>query len=184
MRTCDFPDCGRPHLAKGLCSGHRSQQRAGKELTVLRAIRRDFNPWARNAGGEKRCQDCVNWLVLDLFGKASNRKDGLQAICKPCQGWRHRLHKYGMTKEQFTELLERQEGRCPICTSEDPGATGWHIDHDHACCSHAGSCGKCVRALLCGTCNQGLGQFKDSPALLRSAARYLEHHTTTMEETS
>lgn len=34
---CDFPDCGRPAHALGLCVSHRTQQRRGKALSPLRA---------------------------------------------------------------------------------------------------------------------------------------------------
>lgn len=34
-RICTFEDCGRKHCAKGLCSWHYNQQRAGKPLTKI-----------------------------------------------------------------------------------------------------------------------------------------------------
>lgn len=40
-----------------------------------------------------------------------------------------------------------------------------HIDHDHRT-------GK-VRGILCQACNLGLGKFRDDPALIKSAIRYL-----------
>jgi len=36
-----------------------------------------------------------------------------------------------------------------------------------------------VRAVLCFTCNGGLGRFRDSPEVLRRAAAYLEGHVWT-----
>lgn len=32
---CSFPECGKPHYAKGLCQGHYTQQRKGQELRPL-----------------------------------------------------------------------------------------------------------------------------------------------------
>lgn len=43
-------------------------------------------------------------------------------------------------------------GPCQIC-KEKPYQAPLHIEHDHACCGGAGSCGKCVRGLVCASCN-------------------------------
>jgi hypothetical protein len=85
--------------------------------------------------------------------------------------WNLRRIKYGVTREVWNAMLKRQHGTCAISGCDREPAV---IDHDHACCPGEKSCGKCVRALLCHRCNQGLGRFQDSPALLRSAADYLE----------
>lgn len=80
-----------------------------------------------------------------------------------------------MNVRRYT-LLERQGGVCAICGTDDPGTTkGWHLDHDHACCSvpPRQSCGECDRGALCHHCNLGLGGFKDSPEALLAACRYL-----------
>jgi hypothetical protein len=72
-------------------------------------------------------------------------------------------HKYGLTTEQFNELLHQQNHACGIC--ERPFHRTPHIDHCHVT--------GLVRGLLCHTCNVGLGHFDDNPALLVKAARYL-----------
>lgn len=80
---------------------------------------------------------------------------------------------YGITAERFAEMLADQRGLCPICTTGDPGPRGWFIDHDHQCCAGIGSCGNCVRGLLCADCNFLLGNAKDSIELLDRARKYL-----------
>lgn len=65
---------------------------------------------------------------------------------------------------------------CGICgTTEPKGKGGWHIDHDHTCCSGEWwqSCGKCIRGMLCHHCNVGLGNFHDDARLLRRAIEWL-----------
>lgn len=76
----------------------------------------------------------------------------------------------GLTAEKVQELRDEQGGRCAICPSE---LTIPNIDHDHSCCPGSSSCGKCVRGLLCASCNHMLGKAYDRPEVLEAAARYL-----------
>lgn len=71
---------------------------------------------------------------------------------------------YGITFEDFSELLKKQNGRCAICG--DDGKL--QVDHDHAT--------EKVRALLCGHCNKLLGHAKDNQKVLEAAIEYLKHH--------
>lgn len=71
--------------------------------------------------------------------------------------------KYGVSWEDFTDLLIKQVGMCAICGDK---MSPPQIDH----CHKTGI----VRGLLCKRCNHGLGMFKDLPACLRAAAAYLE----------
>lgn len=78
--------------------------------------------------------------------------------------WYYR--QYGLTPEQADEM--RKAG-CAICGTTDFTRSkhgNGHIDHCH-------TTGR-VRGVLCTTCNTGLGQFKDDPALLLAAVRYLQ----------
>lgn len=86
---------------------------------------------------------------------------------------RHLVTKYGMTVEDYEAMLAEQGGVCAVC--ERPPKTGRRlaVDHDHACCPGEGSCGKCVRGLLCTTCNTWLG-FYENREWRDMADRYLE----------
>jgi hypothetical protein len=76
-----------------------------------------------------------------------------------------RLRKYGITKEQYDELLTFQKKRCAICHRDRKLV----IDHDHVT-------GK-VRGLLCNDCNATLGFVQDKIEVLANAIDYLEHPT-------
>jgi Recombination endonuclease VII len=150
---------------------------------------------------QKRCSKCHQLQPLTSFHKQAKRLDGLHIWCKSCSldynrsyranpennarrlAWRRENDKYDRNKRaaylygatDIPTLLAAQGGGCAICGASSPGGRWgtWHVDHDHACCESKPACGKCVRGLLCSTCNTGLGMFKDSPELLAKAAAYL-----------
>jgi hypothetical protein len=84
--------------------------------------------------------------------------------------WVRNLHKnYKITPAIFNKMWEDQNGKCAICEQpmnprgrEKSAAT---VDHNH-------ETGK-VRGLLCRGCNHGIGNLKDDPSVLQSAAEYL-----------
>ncbi|MGH8908307.1 MAG: endonuclease VII domain-containing protein [Egibacteraceae bacterium] len=79
--------------------------------------------------------------------------------------------KFGITRQQFSAMLDSQSGSCAICTRDKPGGRGnWHVDHDH-------DTGR-IRGLLCHWCNLGLGQFRDKIELLSLAIDYLRRTAT------
>jgi len=71
------------------------------------------------------------------------------------------IAKYGMTLEQFEEMVIRQNRQCLFCKE----IKRLSVDHDH-------KTGK-VRGLLCTECNLALGLFKDSQETLQRAVDYL-----------
>jgi hypothetical protein len=81
---------------------------------------------------------------------------------------------FNITTEIWDAKFAAQNFRCALCNTADAGKHGWHTDHDHSCCPGVNSCGKCIRAILCGTHNKGLGHFQDSSEMLRAAADYIE----------
>lgn len=73
---------------------------------------------------------------------------------------------YGLTKEQYFELLRVQGGGCALCGRANSGGRRLHVDHNHQT--------GLVRGLLCGSCNRGLGYLRENAALLTKAIAYLE----------
>ncbi len=64
---------------------------------------------------------------------------------------------YGLSEEEYKALPKK----CGICGSVE----NLNVDHNHIT-------GK-VRGVLCGTCNRGIGMFKDSSWLLIRSAFYI-----------
>jgi hypothetical protein len=75
-----------------------------------------------------------------------------------------RIRSYGITVEDYDEMLESQGGGCYIC-GIGPVGRALDIDHDHRT-------GK-VRGLLCSNHNRALGLLGDDPDLLLAAHTYL-----------
>lgn len=77
-----------------------------------------------------------------------------------------RFKKYHITKKEYDKLYKDQNGRCAICrTPEKDLKKALNIDHCHKT--------EKVRGLLCNSCNQGLGYFKDNISTLEDALYYL-----------
>jgi hypothetical protein len=137
----------------------------------------------------KKCNRCKKELDTSSFWRSRRSIDGLNNWCKSCwyendkkkkgtPKYREQKHRseikymYGISYEQYGDMLSRQNGVCAICqTTSD---TNLCVDHDHSCCVGKKSCGNCVRGLLCHNCNRALGLFGDRIDLLHSAAQYLK----------
>ena len=151
----------------------------------------------------KTCSRCSESFPLSEFYRDASKADGLHPKCKSChraykktltpaqrerdrrnsKRWRKEnpqkakegvrnatlKRKYGIGIEEFNRILEKQRGCCAICGDSDNGVS-WgknlHVDH----CHRTGV----VRGILCQPCNTSIGKMKDSPELLRKAAKYLE----------
>jgi hypothetical protein len=89
--------------------------------------------------------------------------------------------KFGITLERYEQLMAYQNGLCAVCGK--PETRIWptsgkqmslSVDHAHSCCPGKKSCGKCVRGLLCFSCNTGIGFLQDDTTLLKKAIAYLD----------
>lgn len=94
------------------------------------------------------------------------------AACRARQlEWR-----YGLPPGGWDVLFAAQLGNCYLCLEpmSDPGQSRLATDHDHNCCPGAPSCGRCIRGIAHGRCNQLIGMAYDDPARLRVIADRLE----------
>lgn len=111
-----------------------------------------------------RCKECQAEYQREYRARPGNREK---------KNLNRKLHKFNISKEMYDAMVELQEGLCAICGEANPDGRSLAIDHDHSCCDYDGSCGKCIRGLLCGGCNKGMGLLRDNPRLLIKAAEYL-----------
>lgn len=130
---------------------------------------------------KKVCGKCKKEKSFSSFSKNRTTKDGYQDRCIACRKEYHKSKKgqdahrernlqqnYGITLQEYDNLLEDQEFKCAVCKTEDPGGRGrFHVDHCH-------STGK-IRGLLCHHCNLMLGQAKDNISTLLAAIQYLNN---------
>ena len=147
----------------------------------------------------KTCKKCGVKKSREEFYKEKRVKDGLQARCITCckadaiavfesnpEPYRRRAKEaysyasrrertlrenYDMTPEDYVELLEKQNGVCAICKTDESG----HNMTDHLLIDHDHITGK-VRGLLCCNCNWLLGKAKadEGNNLLLGALFYLK----------
>ena len=135
---------------------------------------------------EKKCSTCKQVKDITRFSRV---RDRLHNQCKDCRSKANRLrpkeHRhnqymerrqsildkhlvktYGITREQYNEMLIKQDYLCAICgrhQSESP--KGLHTDHCHDTNK--------VRGLLCSSCNLALGLMKHNTTILTKAVKYL-----------
>ena len=75
------------------------------------------------------------------------------------------LSAYGITVEDKTAIIERQNGKCLICLNDFKGPKDTHLDHCH-------TTGK-VRGVLCQNCNTAIGKLGHNVTTLQRAIEYL-----------
>lgn len=148
------------------------------------------------------CKDCGRTPQQAEFGKHPGTWDKLSIVCKECnrkrskaseakyseekalqRRVRHRepLYKhakyirlFGISYDQFKDLLQRQNNKCAICSKEFSDESFPHLDHDHQ--------SKKVRGILCLNCNLGLGHLRDDISFIQQAISYLVSNANPSDE--
>ena len=133
----------------------------------------------------KTCADCKGKFPESDFSTRGNASR--HSSCKSCRKKQMRTHrkenpdiyrqyeykkKYKIDLDVYNKVLNEQGGVCFIC--KGTWVKVLVVDHDHDCCPGEKTCGKCLRALLCGNCNAGLGWFKHDIKVMESAIKYMQ----------
>lgn len=150
----------------------------------------------------KTCKVCGEEKDVSCFYKNSSYSDGLASKCKEChikqttenyhrnpsinesnkkryfqnidaERNRDYKRKYGISLEQYNEMLESQNSCCSICgtSSKEVSKNRLFVDHCHRT-------GK-VRGLLCHHCNSMIGLARDDVNVLSRAISYLKENNDT-----
>lgn len=135
----------------------------------------------------KICSSCKKEKDFSEFYVDSKHKTGRSSRCKLCakyfsKKWYEESdkyreiirnsglkHRFGITNEDYFEMLKDQNGVCCICKQPPEEGKYFHVDHCHVSSD--------VKGLLCKNCNHGLGNFKDNPSYLRNAIEYLDRNS-------
>lgn len=185
---CLITGCENPRKVRDWCQPHYNQWNRNP-ASLGEPIKVYGKTTARDASGNKHCRTCGEWKPEQAFASSSGKVDGLQARCRECSARiyrgraeivrdKMREQRFGINRQAFDLLLSSQGGACAICLSPEPGGSYWCVDHDHACCpSSDKTCGQCVRGILCGRCNSGIGHLRDDIAILQASIDYLTQHS-------
>jgi Recombination endonuclease VII len=127
---------------------------------------------------QRSCRICNTIKNISEFHKSKAGFAGRVAICKPCLKpithkkavkrkdviRNYELKKaYGITQNDYNEMLIAQKGVCKICSIQKEETL--HVDHNH-------TTGK-IRGLLCNRCNMSLGMVKEDIIILNNMISYL-----------
>lgn len=184
-KECAHEGCGRMASNKGLCHTHNMQLHTAGETWEIGARKRGNPTGECKVDGcdlpVHRHQRCArHWEEhrdRNVPNAKSQKECALPFCDKParkrpesrlCSTDAKRLATFSIDEDQLLEMFK--DGRCELCGS----TYKLSIDHDHKCCPGNYSCGKCIRGVLCGNCNMGIGNLSDDPAVLRKAADYIE----------
>jgi hypothetical protein len=80
--------------------------------------------------------------------------------------FQNKKYLYGITKEQFMEIVEAQGFRCGSCGDDAKGYEHTlNVDHDHYTNE--------IRGIICSGCNSAAHWLDDSPEKAKKLADYL-----------
>jgi hypothetical protein len=139
-----------------------------KVCTVCKELK-DFNEYHNSSvtkdGKGYRCKICDN------NARKSYRENNKERFAVSARK-KYLKHRYNLSVEDYTVMLEKQNNSCAICNVTSNKITNndcnFAVDHCH-------ETGK-IRGLLCNQCNRALGMFLDRVDILEKATAYLKSY--------
>jgi hypothetical protein len=131
-----------------------------KNLESVRASNTEWNKANPGYGAAKSKE----WRTIPE--NKERQRAASAAWLKSTAGKTSRVKKYGITGEDYQQMLVEQGFVCKTCGKPEKTGKALAVDHDH-------KTGK-VRGLLCGNCNQALGLLNDDLGVVKKLLVYLK----------
>lgn len=100
--------------------------------------------------------------------RLKEKKKHYHSQTKEYRRWYTIKKRYGLTKEEYENMLLLQNNKCAICENTKSG----HRNTDEMVVDHCHKTNK-VRGLLCNRCNTLLGLIEDNPTFMQNISKYL-----------
>lgn len=165
---CCDPGCGNLRLKnRRYCEEHEPERVAKRKLA------------------EGICETCgrtFTWYETQLVQVREDLHEFRRRVCQGCQKpYRQTINRHRLTSEWALRLVKATN--CDLCgeraSINQRGRFNLHVDHDHSCCPGEGSCGLCVRGLLCHRCNHTIASLESLLEVgIDDALNYLGHRRT------
>lgn len=149
-----------PNLNKMIDKKHCSRCKEEKEITEYYLSKGRYS---------SACKVCKSDMYKDWEKRNPEKRRELHEKYYSKRRWYLLKSKYGITKKQYEDLLEKQDFKCAICKSIDANhnkSSNLLVDHCHSSMQ--------IRGLLCHNCNSTLGLLKDDVVVLESMIAYLK----------
>jgi len=143
----------------------RPIQTTGTKVCTTCKVEKNINEFYLRGGNyspnsrKSKCKECDKKRVAETYWKDPSVYQN-----------NHLKRNYGITLNEYNQMLVEQGHRCKTCGTTEPG--GKHgkfmVDHSH----NTGE----IRGLLCKSCNIALGEVGDNINTLQKMIEYLQEH--------
>lgn len=163
-----IPSChpGRKHRANGMCEACYLEERRRKRGITKR------NTPVIICGHPDRKHHCKGMCRACYITSDYRKQKYAERMEDPARRQKqkdtfraNKLRKlYGLTPDEYDQMLTQQGGVCAICKTQKPSKYNLPVDHDH-------DTGQ-VRGILCIPCNRAIG-YLENPSWRAQAETYL-----------